>query len=240
MTCNIFTVKTFLIALLILGAHDSSAQRHSGMVINAGVKKHMFSLKDVGGVKMDEFKGNIVPFAGLSYAHVLSSKFSATYEFDFSFAKGTYTENYDPTYEHYPITNPTTESEIMNTQDNIIEMKSISLSVHLMGHYRIVKGLFLSGGFGYDRFGFDTQITDQAGQNYGKLPNEVKDGSFNFSVAAGLGYATEQFRIDLRYNLGLSNMITAERHRYDLDYWRYDKLTVSHASLTFGYFIGNK
>lgn len=226
-----------LVSFALSSANTSTAQRHSGMVINLGVKKHLFSLTDVSGEKMENFKGNIFPFAGISYAHVLSPKFSATYEFDISSAKGTYIEKYDADYELFPSANPSEEPDIT------IDLKStITLSVRLMAHYRLVEGLFVSAGLGYDRSSFSQIESDQTGQNYPRLPSEMKPTAYNFNVIGGVGYATDQFRIDLRYNAGLSNFIYNDKYRQDAnpDTWRYDKLTVSQATLTFGYFIGNK
>jgi len=230
------------ILLLSVSINYTHAQRHSGMVVNVGVKKHFFSLTDSGGEKMEDFTGNITPFAGISYAHVLGPKISATYEFDFAFAKGNYTEKYDPNYEVYPITNPTTEYELSQTEDIMTELKSIpTLSVRILAHYRLVDGLFVSGGIGYDRMGFLTESYNESGEMvYGRLEGEIRSSFFNFNAILGVGYSTERFRIDARYNLGLSNLILPERRRYDLEHWRYDRLTVSQASLTFGYFIGAK
>lgn len=216
-----------------------NAQRHSGAVVTIGVRKNFFSLTEVSGDKMKDFKGNIAPSLGISYAHVLGRKFSATYEFDFSFLKGTYTELYNPTYEYYPITDPYNEEQEMEIAPRAFETKNATLTINLMAHYRLVKGFFVSGGFGYDRY-MTVNKMEPSLMYEPKIRSEIRDLSYNINLTAGIGYSTDKFRFDLRYSAGLINLIEPEKNRYVLEYWRNDKLKLSKLSLTFGYFLGKK
>ncbi len=220
---------TFGLIAIVTFSSCAMAQRHSGMVVNLGVKKNSFSLKEMDGTKIKDFKGSFAPALGLSYSHVLASKFNASYEFDISQVKGSYEEKFNPLYSIPFDPNDANNTSAVSQYD----VKALTFSLKLLGHYQITREVFVSAGATFDRFLSPTSTTDEFGNLYpNDLAQDVKSDYFNMGGIIGLGYSTEAFRIDLRHSIGLINLIGDPR--------RYETLKLNQTSLTFGYYLGKR
>lgn len=213
--------KLLIICLLLISnilSNKLAAQNQSGILLNVGIKKYLLQLTDLNGQQANGPKGRLAPLFGVSYAHVLGKNISATYEFDLSTLKATYTEP--------QMLNPATEVTLKAPR---------TLSLRIVGHYRIIDQFFVSAGLGYDFLGFGIESADDSSD----LSLELSDASRNASLITGIGYAADQFRVTLRHHAGLTNFIMSEDLRWH-DTWRYDKLKIGQISLTLGYVFGAK
>jgi hypothetical protein len=222
------TKTLFTLLALVTFSNFAFSQRHSGLAFNVGVKKNSFSLKDNAGIKMNDFTGSLAPYIGLSYSHILASKFNATYEFGFSHLKGTYNEQFDPNYS-----TPYSTSNDNSKATSQALIKTLAYSLQLLGHYQVTRKIFISAGISFERYLNPAFTVSDIDENYANdLVSDASAGIYNISGLIGVGYTNENFRIDLRHGIGLNNLIAQPT--------RYEKLNLSQTSLIFGYYIGKK